>query len=165
MQKEILDQLVDPVNYHYFFKWAAKIIPDEQTAEDLVHDAYIKILQHQNIRKETLKTFITTIIYNDAITLQRKQKRAKNVPIDLDCIPAKKEPDKTQYHELRDITEEALQHLQKRQAQIFRAAILDELSYEQIMENYHICRETIRPALHHARKKIQQHLHSYVENK
>lgn len=76
---------------------AYDVLRDDRLAEDAVHDAFLKIIDHlekiSEVESHKTKNFVVIIVRNKAIDLYRKRKRRGEVPLEGAAEPSGEYPD------------------------------------------------------------------------
>lgn len=147
--------------------WIAKsILHDQSSAEDAVHDAFLRILNHlENFTLEdcniTRATFVV-IVRNISIDMLRKQKRLSEANLDdyEDYLP-----DNQTNPELTWLEKEGTQtilaamgSMKQSYADVLTLQVCCELSSQQIADLLDISPESTRVRLHRARKHLAEQL-------
>ncbi len=93
IEDEPLQQTFEQLYYQYrglMYTRANEIVQNSETAEDVVHEAFIKIAKNmhmiQNVLPERRKALIMRILENAAIDVYRKNKKEYDavIPVDLE---------------------------------------------------------------------------------
>ncbi len=80
--EKIYDRLVDQYQAMMFYT-ALKIVKDQQIAEDVVQESWIKIYKHLNDNKiDKIGAWLRTITARTAIDVLRKERRTKSLMFD-----------------------------------------------------------------------------------
>ena len=146
----------------FMFNIANRVLNDRHAAEDVVHDAFVKIIENwekydlQSERK--IKGLIFTIVYGFAVDEYRRRKRLPLCDKDAEDIHDDSAATDDQIIQLEQY-ESLREHLNQLKPIYFNALILSccyEFSIKEIAEITNVSEETSRQRLHRAKLKIKK---------
>lgn len=147
------------------FTLACSIIKDENTAEDILQDAFIKVYQnlHKFQNKSTFATWLYKIVVNTCFNVAKKQNR--NIPTE-DIIH--ETPFENSYvdstsevllqAERQKMIQSTLSSMKTDEALVLRLHYLSELSIQEIIEVTGYSASKIKVTLHRGRKNLHDNL-------
>jgi RNA polymerase sigma-70 factor (ECF subfamily) len=149
------------------FGLALKILRDEGEAEDVVHDAFVAIVQRvdqYHPERGTVAAWLVTTVRNLALDrTRRKTRRAQIVEAELRHEPteAPKDPERALYSEReRDRVRRAMSSLPEAQRETLEIAFFEGLSYPEIAARENVPLGTIKSraarALHALRAQLEE---------
>ncbi|MBX2877676.1 MAG: sigma-70 family RNA polymerase sigma factor [Saprospiraceae bacterium] len=143
---------------------ACSIVKDEQRAEDVLQDAFVKVFKHLKSFREGAKfsTWLYRIVVNAAYTAIEKEqrhssRRAEN-PKELIVIDEEKIFSKLQQHERKKHIQAVFMQMKAEEALLLRLYYLAELSVKEIQKTTGFSASKIKVGLHRARKNMLTHL-------
>lgn len=146
------------------FTLACSIVKDEQRAEDVLQDAFVKVFKHLKSFREGAKfsTWLYRIVVNTAYTAiekeQRHRSRQEEAPAEF--MPVEEEAifTKLQQHERKKLIQAVFKQMKEEEALLLRLYYLAELSVKEIQETTGFSASKIKVGLHRARKSMLTHL-------
>ncbi|MDF0728513.1 RNA polymerase sigma factor [Cytobacillus sp. S13-E01] len=150
--------------YEKVFKAAYSITKDTFLAEDIVQETFIKAYKKLDTIVDAGKigAWLSTIASRTAIDLMRKEKRTKLVPIEdtildlLDCkngnITVESEIEITMFSE--EVQAE-IKHLKPEQREVLLLKYTRGLRDEEIANQLHIKKATVKTRLYRARQQLK----------
>lgn len=147
------------------FTLACSIIKDENTAEDILQDAFIKVYQnlHKFQNKSSFATWLYKIVVNTCFDVTKKQGR--NIPteevqqeINTEYSYAETSSDELLQSERQAIIQSTLSSMKTDEALVLRLHYLSELSIQEIIEITGYSASKIKVTLHRGRKNLHDNL-------
>jgi RNA polymerase sigma factor (sigma-70 family) len=136
------------------YRFALKSVRDEDTANDLVQDAFMRLWQHvDKVNLETAKPYLFKIANNLLIDLYRKNKFIDANPIDSEKY--------SYYHEYSDMKEQldkALDNLVQIQKTVIMLRDYEDYSYEEIGQITGLSESQVKVYIYRARKNLKDYL-------
>ena len=145
---------------------ANHILGNTQDAEDVVHDAFIKIIE--NIEKFSdpkcpqTRAFIVTITENKAIDLYRKRKSHDIIPLEEAYIGVP-EPSKIEQIEESDALTKAILSLPGRYREVLLLKYAQGYSMDEVAAILSTTGENVKKLIQRARKKLEAILREEAE--
>lgn len=140
------------------FYIANKILRDIYLSEDVVHQAFIRIMNNldkiEEVDSKKTKAFVVVIVENIAIDCYRKRKKENRVSFDEIEIYISDETEKDNLI-LSDI-EEAILRIQTNYASVLRLKYAQGYSNKEISEILNISEENVRQRISRGKKKLQE---------
>lgn len=140
------------------FYIANKILRDVYLSEDVVHQAFIRIMNNldkiEEVDSKKTKAFVVVIVENIAIDCYRKRKKENRVSFDEIEIYISDEIEKDNLI-LSDI-EEAILRIQTNYASVLRLKYAQGYSNKEISEILNISEENVRQRISRGKKKLQE---------
>ncbi|WP_185152780.1 sigma-70 family RNA polymerase sigma factor [Fulvivirga aurantia] len=140
---------------NYAFTIAVNILKNEQDAEEVTHDAFVKAYKNLNSFNRTAKfsTWLYRIVFNTAISLNRKTKIIKR-PLDEVSKFIATDSSQLEHEDQRRYINEGLKTLCKEDRAVITLFYLKENSIEEIAEITGQKTSTVKVRLHRARKRL-----------
>jgi len=149
---------------HYeapLLRYAARVLNDADTAQDVVQEAFIRLLRHWHEPLEPgakLSNWLYRVTHNCAVDQVRRLSRRHLLHLRLaDETPDHAPPDRGEAFRRSDAAEraaQALQHLSLRERQLVILKVYEEKSYREISEITGLSVGNVGFILHHAMKKL-----------
>lgn len=145
--------------YNVLLNTAYGILKNKQSAEDAVHEAFLRILKcidkiDENDNCKTMN-FLITIVKNKALNIYNKQKKIKTVEFPDELIADKEEI-------ASEITAEYVAECIKKLPEIYKDALMlkcrHDCSYEQMAKILKASEATARKRVERARKSLGEML-------
>lgn len=154
----------------FAFRVAFRMVPDEQDAEDIVQEVFIKLWK--NLKKYRPENRFTTWLYRmvvnqclDFMKSRRVQQRGRNE--NLEAImnhPTAISPDEElQNSELMKIVYQAAESLSPQQREVFVLRDLEALAVDEVCEILSMSSGTVKSNLYYARKTLSERLKSVYQ--
>jgi RNA polymerase sigma-70 factor (ECF subfamily) len=149
---------------HKLFSFVFKILKDDDEAEDIVQEVFVKIWESREKLGDykLLNSYIFTIAYNNSIDLIRKRinsskylEHLKNSSINQENTPFISE---LEYDELSIKMEKLISNLPERQQQVYLLHREKGLSYSEIAEQLGISKNTVENHMVKALKYLRQNM-------
>jgi len=146
------------------FSLACSIIKDEQRAEDVLQDAFVKMYKYMPTFRENAKfaTWLYRIVVNTAYTaLEKEQKqrlRKGEVQGKWEETAEEVTFSKLRQHERKKYIQVVFKQMREEEALLLRLYYLGELSVKEIQEVTGFSASKIKVGLHRARKNMLAHL-------
>ncbi|MGJ8654696.1 MAG: RNA polymerase sigma factor [Opitutaceae bacterium] len=148
--------------------FAFQMVKDEQIAQDIVQDAFIR-LQANFVSVEQPKAWLYTTTRRLAIDHLRRA--SKVVPFtvaqkDDETTPSSQDPEDTrmtpdveaEYHERTGLMRVCIERLEPRAQALVKMKFIENLSYKQISERMGMTVSNVGYTLHHALKSLELEL-------
>ena len=163
--REAFRQLVEE-NSRRLYSLAWRIVGDEQLAEDVVQEAFIKAhLQLKNFDgRSKISTWLYRITTNTAIDMQRKMKRQQQLPIesDVDTIESVDHHSSPEHHQhqlsLKQQLHQAMHDLTLQERTAFTLKHHDGRSIDEISNILLLSENSVKQAIFRSVKKLRQTL-------
>lgn len=161
------------------FRLAKNITQNDEDAEDVLQDTFIKAYEHLDNFKGNSKfyTWLVRIGVNEALMKLRKRKTDRTVPLD-EPVDTGEEPvvreiavwgedPETKYSqdELRGILDEAVQSLKPAFRTVFMLRDIEELSTEETAETLGLSIPAVKSRLLRARLQLREKLTRFFKRK
>lgn len=139
-----------------------RLIPDENTAKDVLQDTFIKVYQNFSQFKgnSRLYTWLYRIASNEALQYLKKNSRFQKVEGDVDVYLENQMADEKLKNadEIQKLLQEAINKLTEKQRLVFTLRYYDDLSYEEIGQILEMSVGTLKTNYHYAKEKIEQYI-------
>lgn len=151
------------LQYRHTMLWIAEeILDDHELAEDAVHEAFLRVLDHiQNIFPEKCnktRSYFVIIVRNIALDMLRKRKQLDEANIDDQLnIPADELSDPEMSVRRRENVEQimkALKRMNQTYTDILTLHFVHECSSQEIAQILNLSPENVRTRLHRGRKQL-----------
>lgn len=143
-------------HYHYLYPLCLRYAKDEEEAEDILHEGYIKIFR--NITKykagTSLKSWMRRIMVNSAIDHYRERKRKRTEAITPVIDLRFQKPDVLSKLTADEIIS-ALTKLSPTYRTVFNMFVVEGFSHREIAQTLNITESTSRSNLVKARNKLK----------
>lgn len=155
------------VNKHksYAYTIALKIVRSSEEAEEVAQDAFIKAFQ--NLRKfnreAKFSTWLYRIVFNTAISYQRKSKMMKESIDIVKYTVAAEETSGAENEDRKRYIKKALSAMSAADSTVITLFYLKELSLEEIGEITGMQTNAVKVKLHRARKKLAEELQKLLK--
>ena len=148
------------------FYVANRILKDEYLSEDVVHQAFLRIIDNlskiDKIDCHKTKGFIVIIVENIAIDFYRKRKRENN--ISFDKIEIYIEDIKAKDNFILSDIEEAILKLPINYSTVLRLKYSQGYSNKEVAQILNISEENVRQRISRARKRLTENLNEGGES-
>ncbi len=163
--KNLFEQLYEQ-HRHTMLLVANRILHDQMLAEDCVHDAFLKILDHlekiSDPKCNKTRSFIVLIVRNIAIDCYRKQKKMAETSIhDLEWLLVDEGSNPAvdaENQETDEVVREIFARLHPSYAEILALSIGYDCNDKEIADILGISAGNARLRLHRARKQFASHM-------
>lgn len=138
------------------FRYVYKCIRDEEAANDIIQDCYMKLWEHKdNVHPEKIKYWLFTTSHNTM--LQYIKKASRTIPFDKSSMvePFIRE---NQNFELKELIDKALELLPQVQKTIILLRDLEGYNYDEIGEILQLNESQVKVYLFRARQKMKSSL-------
>lgn len=163
--KNKLEHLYTTYKQTMFYS-ANRILKDEYLAEDVVHQAFLRIIDNlskiDKIDCHKTKGFIVIIVENIAIDFYRKRKRENN--ISFDKIEIYIEDIKAKDNFILSDIEEAILKLPINYSTVLRLRYSQGYSNKEVSQILNISEENVRQRISRARKRLAENLNEGGES-
>ena len=146
--------------------FAHQMVKDEQTAQDVVQEAFLR-LQKNLGEVEHPKAWLYTTVRRLAIDSLRKSQKVVPFPRTEDAAevepadpadPAPSPDELTEVDERTGLMRVCIERLKPREQHLVRLKFIDNLSYKQISERMEMTVSNVGYSLHHALKSLELEL-------
>jgi len=144
----------------YFYQmclFARKIINDNQLAENIVSDCFIKLWVNRKkiIITKSFKSYLYRILRNQITDHYRRRQDILETLEELPDIPDEEVfDDQKRYAKLY----EALCNLPKQRKKVLELAVYDSMTYQQIADKLHISKNTVKTHMARAYRYLKEML-------
>lgn len=133
------------------FRFVLKSVKDEDTANDLVQDTYMRLWQHVGkVELASAKSYLFKIANNLVIDLYRKNKFVSSDPIQDDSLFYNYE-----YTDIKEHLDRALDMLSESQKTVLMLRDYEDYSYEEIGEITGLSESQVKVYIYRARKRMK----------
>lgn len=145
---------------------ANSILGDTRDSEDIVHEAFLKIVEHLDKISEPqcpqTRAFVVTITENKAIDLYRKRQKHTVVPLEEAYIGV---PEQSKIEQLEDSDSltKALLSLPGRYREALLLKYAQDYSTQEVAELLSTSEENVKKLIQRARKKLETILEEEAE--
>ncbi|MBO4268998.1 MAG: sigma-70 family RNA polymerase sigma factor [Bacteroidaceae bacterium] len=142
------------------FRVAYYILESETDAEDAVQDLFLKLWSGRD-RLDTVVNFnayCTTLMKNLCIDRIRKETRMQTVPAETGFAENRMTEDEVIGRETLERVLKAIDRLPRRQQEVIRMYVFEEMSYNEISEKTGMSNLTLRVLLSNARKSLRMQI-------
>ena len=142
----------------YFYQmclFAKKTIYDDQLAESVVSDCFIKLWENRRSIEinSSVRSYLYRILKNQIIDYYRGRHEKAELFEELPDMPGEMEfNDQQQYVKLY----EAIAKLPEQRKNILELAVFDSLTYQQIADKLHISKNTVKTQISRAYKLLKE---------
>ncbi len=154
--------------YHYYhpqlFGLAYRYLKCHVRAEDVVHDAFMKLWDNRGRIKSNIRGFLFTAARNRAINKirNRKRQKLKNAEFtNLSPAYANGTVDTLIYSDYERILQEAIHELSEGKRKIFELKTQKEFSNKDIADELGVSIHTVKSQYYHALKHVKEYLSKY----
>ncbi len=150
--------------FHKLFSFISKILKDEQEAEDIVQEIFVKIWESRNKFDDykSLNSYIFTVAYHNSISIIRKrmvdQKYLEYLRNSSAIHSAPDSISELEFYELNSQVQKLIDRLPERQKQVFLLHREKGLSYPEIAEQLGISKNTVGVHMVKALKYLRQNI-------
>lgn len=139
---------------HRLFGFVFKSIKDEEDANDLVQDAFMKLWQHrEKVEFPKAKAWLFTTAYNALINFVKKSGRQQRMEEGMEIAFESKNR-----FELQEIIDMALEKLPEQQKSILLMRDLEGYNYKEIGDILGLNESQVKVYLFRARKKVKDQI-------
>lgn len=150
------------VNKHksYAYTIALKVVHIAEEAEEVAQDAFIKAFQHLSKfnREAKFSTWLYRIVFNTAISYQRKNKVKKEGIEIIKYTHAADEHEGAEHQDRKKYIDKALDKMPAADKTVITLFYLKELSLDEIAEITGMKSNAVKVKIHRARKKLAEEL-------
>ncbi|MEV3336706.1 sigma-70 family RNA polymerase sigma factor [Paenibacillus larvae] len=160
-----LQELIYLSFYKFAYQYIYFLIRDHATTEDIIQDAFIKIMKHGlNLLASNLRSWVKQVIRNTALDWLRKNKKVKymfneeyfNTAAHFQREPSDIENDVE--HKLRnELLHQTINELKSEYRCLLWLYYMEEKSYKEICHELNLSEQVVAQRLARARKKLLQH--------
>jgi len=139
----------------YAYTIAYNVLNNAEEAEEVAHDAFVKAFKslHKFNQEAKFSTWLYRIVFNTAISQQRRQKR-KHSDLDEGKHVASSENNSLELQDRQKYIEQAMLQLNELDRTSITLFYFDEMSLEDIAKILDMNVATIKVRLHRARKRL-----------
>ena len=134
------------------FRFILKNMKDEENAKDVVQDTFTKMWERKgDISHEKAKSYLFTAAYHTMIDRIRKDKRQTS----LETTPYEQTADSTQYSDIKEVLDEALQKLPEIQRSALLLRDYEGYSYKEIGDILNLNESQVKVYIYRARVSMK----------
>lgn len=152
---------------HYYSDlviFASRFIPDKETCEDIVQEAFVKIWKNRKVLeiRTSLKTYLISLVQHRALD-EIKHRKVKTLYQDMnhEVIMSLPADEHVMYSELSDAIDNLLSQLQPDVLETYRLSRIHRLKYTEIAEKLNISVRTVESRVSKTIKFLQQNLKEF----
>jgi len=139
------------------FRFILKNIKDEDKARDIVQDSFEKLWRNiENVNHLKVKSYLFTTAYHTMIDLIRREKRKE----DFENVDVKEYSHSTQYSDLKEVLDEALEKLSEIQRSVVLLRDYEGYSYAEIAKITDLTESQVKVYIYRARKHLKNYIGS-----
>lgn len=149
------------------YSYALKILKEEDRSEDIVHEVFINIWQHERLKEiENLESYLRITTRNATLKLLRRQKLERRVSTEQavrweDLCEATEQG--ILWNDTRKILQKGVDYLPPQQKIVFQLCRDEGLKYEEIAERMSISRLTVKTHMQHALRFLRTYLSRHTD--
>ena len=151
------------------YRVARAILRDDDEAEDVMQDAYVRAYEHLNqyARRAKFSTWLTRIAVHEALARQHRKNRYEDLepkseregdPMDRFASLTPNPEQQTSNRELRQLLEDAVAKLPDSYRNVFVLRDIEEMSTTDTAEALETTAENVKVRLHRARALLRKNL-------
>ena len=142
---------------HRLYGYVFKSLRDEDDANDIVQDAFMKLWQHrENVEVEKAKSWLFTTAHNALINFVKKHSRMQSMEGSSYLEPS--ENSNSTNFELKEVIDRCLKNLPEIQRSILLLRDMEGYSYEEIGEMLKLNESQVKVYLFRARQKMKDQI-------
>lgn len=152
---------------HYYSDlaiFASRFIPDKETCEDIVQEAFVKIWTNRKVLeiRTSLRTYLISLVQHLALD-EIKHRKVKTLYQDMnhEIIMSLPADEHVMYSELSDAIDNLLSQLQPDVLETYRLSRTHNLKYTEIAEKLNISVRTVESRVSKTIKFLHQNLKDY----
>ncbi|WP_425755793.1 RNA polymerase sigma factor [Ihubacter sp. rT4E-8] len=153
--EKLMEQLYEALHIQ-LIRWCRNMTGDQRTAEELVQEAFLRALLHEEIFKELSESQQRAWLYQTVKNLYIDHVRRGKWEMTVDRFPETQADSEISEEMFMVEWGELLTHLPKLERYIFVLRYLHGYTSGQIGTMLHMPAGTIRAKLHEARKRLRQ---------
>jgi len=139
------------------FRFILKNIKDEDKARDIVQDSFEKLWRNiENVNHLKVKSYLFTTAYHTMIDMIRREKRKE----DFENVDVKEYSHSTQYSDLKEVLDEALEKLSEIQRSVVLLRDYEGYSYAEIAKITDLTESQVKVYIYRARKHLKNYIGS-----
>ena len=139
------------------YRFVLKSIKDSHKAEDIVQDSYEKLWKNvENVNVEKVKSYLFTTAYHTMIDRIRKEKRSSF----SEELNLKEQGHENNYSDLKEILNEAVNHLPELQRMVLLLRDYEGYSYKEIGELTKLNESQVKVYIYRARVFLKKYIGS-----
>lgn len=147
------------------YTYALRILKFEDRAEDVVHEVFLSIWQHDHLEQiDNLESYLHVVARNSTLRLLRRQQLEMKASREL-ALNWKETHDETEQtiitHDAQKLLQRAIDFLPPQQRTVFRLCREEGLKYKEVAERMSISQLTVKThmqqALRSLRLSLQKH--------
>lgn len=139
------------------YRFALKNLRDEEKAKDIVQDTFERLwVKVAEVNFEKVKSYLFTTAYHAIVDLTRREKKVGV----YNEAAVKKLEDNTQYSDLKEILDEAIEKLPEIQKTTILLRDYEGYSYEEIGEITNLNESQVKVYIFRARKFLKEYIGS-----
>lgn len=140
-----------------------RIIPAQDTVEDLAQEVFIRFWQkrHQIVVNTSLQAYLRQMAINEALGYLRRRRFFEEIPytLETDSDPIQE----AQFTDLQDAIREGMDKLPPKCKVVFTLSRFEGLSYAEIAEKTGVSLKTVENQISKALKIMRNHLGPYLD--
>lgn len=152
---------------HYYSDlviFASRFIPDRETCEDIVQEAFVKIWTNRKVLeiRTSLRTYLISLVQHLALD-EIKHRKVKTLYQDMnhEIIMSQPADEHVMYSELSDAIDNLLSQLSPDVLETYRLSRTHNLKYTEIAEKLNISVRTVESRVSKTIRFLQQNLKEY----
>jgi RNA polymerase sigma-70 factor (ECF subfamily) len=150
---------------HYYkkvYRFALKVVKNPATGEDILHDVFIKIWQHADLRNiENLEHYLMVATRNQALKVLRKQQleiRVNNEMVKSWDETHNETEESIFLHESENLLEQAIKLLPPRQQAVYKLCHQEGLKYHEVAKLLSLSPLTVKTHMQYALRFLRSFL-------
>lgn len=146
------------------YSYALKITSSTESAEDIVHDVFLKLWDNGGMEVDNVAGFLRVMTRNHTLKALRKQMLEHRSTADAitgqpDCDSCTDEA--VAYHETQAIVSSAISHLSPQRKQVFLLCREEGLKYHEVAERMNLSPLTVKTHMQHALRFLREYMSKY----
>lgn len=164
-EQSLFNHLVEK-HKDYAYTIAFNILNNEEDAEEVAHDSFVKAYQNLKKfnRKAKFSTWLYRIVFNTAISRKRKVKIKKQDIYDTDIHLSESPRSSLELEDQKKYINKAMSTMSAADSTVLTLFYLKEFSLEEIAEITEDKLSTVKVRLHRARKRLAEELTHLLKN-
>jgi RNA polymerase sigma-70 factor (ECF subfamily) len=119
-------------NYNQLFRYCKRILKNEHTAHDAVHDVFLKLFKQDYSKiSDHINQWLYTVCYNHSLKLLKKQNRLISFFEEDESLDEERTPsEQLEFQEKVRLLSKFMKKLSKNQRQVLKHRFYNDLSYD-----------------------------------